>query len=56
MGKRVAVIGAGPSGLAQLRAFQSAKAGGADVPEVVCYEKQAGLGRLVELHVAHRAG
>ena len=28
--KRVAVIGAGPSGLAQLRAFQSAKAKGED--------------------------
>ena len=46
MGKRVAVIGAGPSGLAQLRAFQSAKAGGTDVPEVVCYEKQADWGGL----------
>ncbi len=46
MGKRVAVIGAGPSGLAQLRAFQSAKSGGADVPEVVCYEKQADWGGL----------
>ncbi|MCE2474660.1 MAG: NAD(P)/FAD-dependent oxidoreductase [Alphaproteobacteria bacterium] len=46
MGKRVAVIGAGSSGLAQLRAFQSAKAGGADVPEVVCYEKQADWGGL----------
>ena len=46
MGKRVAVIGAGPSGLAQLRAFQSAKAGGADVPEVVCYEKQEDWGGL----------
>ena len=30
MTKRVAVIGAGPSGLAQLRAFQSAKEKGAD--------------------------
>ena len=46
MGKRVAVIGAGPSGLAQLRAFQSAKASGADVPEIVCYEKQADWGGL----------
>jgi trimethylamine monooxygenase len=46
MGKRVAVIGAGPSGLAQLRAFQSAKDGGADVPEIVCYEKQADWGGL----------
>ena len=46
MGKRVAVIGAGPSGLAQLRAFQSAKAGGAEVPEIVCFEKQADWGGL----------
>ena len=37
---RVAVIGAGPSGLAMLRAFASAKEKGADVPEGVCYEKQ----------------
>ena len=46
MGKRVAVIGAGPSGLAQLRAFQSAKVGGAEVPEIVCYEKQDDWGGL----------
>ena len=39
MSKRVAVIGAGPSGLAQLRAFQSAAQGGAEIPEVVCFEK-----------------
>lgn len=46
MTKRVCVIGAGPSGLAQLRAFQSAAAKGADIPEVVCYEKQADWGGL----------
>ena len=46
MSKRVCVIGAGPSGLAQLRAFQSAKEKGADVPEVVCYEKQPDWGGL----------
>ena len=46
MGKRVAVIGAGPSGLAQLRAFQSAKSGGAEIPEIVCYEKQDDWGGL----------
>ena len=40
MKKRVAVIGAGPSGLAQLRAFQSAAAKGEAIPEVVCFEKQ----------------
>lgn len=43
---RVAVIGAGPSGLAQLRAFQSAKEKGSDIPEVVCFEKQSDWGGL----------
>ena len=46
MKKRVAIIGAGPSGLAQLRAFQSAQAKGADIPEVVCFEKQSNWGGL----------
>ena len=46
MKKRVAVIGAGPSGLAQLRAFQSAKSNGADIPEIVCFEKQSNWGGL----------
>ncbi len=46
MHKRVAIIGAGPSGLAQLRAFQSAAAKGAPVPEIVCFEKQANWGGL----------
>ena len=46
MKKRVAVIGAGPSGLAQLRAFQSAAGKGADTPEVVCFEKQGDWGGL----------
>ena len=44
--KRVAIIGAGPSGLAQLRAFQSAQAKGADIPEIVCFEKQDNWGGL----------
>lgn len=44
MKQRVAIIGAGPCGLAQLRAFQSASASGADIPELVCYEKQANWG------------
>ncbi len=43
---RVAIIGAGPSGLAQLRAFQSAAEKGADVPEVVCFERQEDWGGL----------
>ncbi len=46
MSKRVAVIGAGPSGLAQLRAFQSAKNNGEDIPEIVCFEKQDNWGGL----------
>ena len=46
MKKRVAVIGAGPSGLAQLRAFQSAAQNGADIPDVVCFEKQDNWGGL----------
>ena len=46
MTKRVCVIGAGPSGLAQLRAFQSAAEKGAAVPEVVCLEKQPDWGGL----------
>lgn len=46
MAKRIAVIGAGASGLAVLRAFQSAKAKGIDVPEVVCFEKQEDWGGL----------
>ncbi len=46
MKKRVAIIGAGPSGLAQLRAFQSAQKAGSDIPEVVCFEKQSNWGGL----------
>ena len=44
--KRIAIIGAGPSGLAQLRAFQSAREQGADIPEIVCFEKQRDWGGL----------
>lgn len=43
---RVAILGAGPSGLAQLRAFQSAAAKGEEIPEIVCYEKQDNWGGL----------
>ena len=46
MTKKVAVIGAGPSGLAQLRAFQSAQAKGDEIPEIVCFEKQSNWGGL----------
>ncbi|MGX0976314.1 trimethylamine monooxygenase [Roseovarius sp. MBR-51] len=44
--KRIAIIGAGPSGLAQLRAFQSAATKGAEIPEIVCFEKQDNWGGL----------
>ncbi|NLG45575.1 NAD(P)/FAD-dependent oxidoreductase [Gordonia sp. (in: high G+C Gram-positive bacteria)] len=37
---RVAIIGAGPSGMAALRAFTAAQAAGTEIPEIVCYEKQ----------------
>jgi len=46
MTQRVAIIGAGPSGLAQLRAFQSAAEKGADIPEVVCFERQDDWGGI----------
>ena len=41
---RVAIIGAGPSGMAQLRAFQSAQQKGIEIPEIVCFEKQSDWG------------
>ena len=43
---RVAVIGAGPCGLSQLRAFQQAQSKGAEIPEIVCFEKQSDWGGL----------
>lgn len=44
--KRVAIIGAGPSGLAQLRAFQVAQEQGTEIPDLVCFEKQGDWGGL----------
>lgn len=46
MTKRIAIVGAGPSGLAMLRAFESARRAGADIPELVCFEKQDDWGGL----------
>ncbi len=43
---RVAVIGAGPSGLAVLHSFEQARQRGADLPDIVCYEKQSDWGGL----------
>lgn len=44
--KRVAIIGAGPSGLAQIRAFEALKEKGHSVPEIVCFEKQDNWGGM----------
>ena len=46
MAARVAVIGAGPCGLGLLRAFSLAQSKGAEIPEIVCFEKQAEWGGL----------
>lgn len=44
MTERVALIGAGPSGMALLRALALAEDEGAVVPEVVAFERQADWG------------
>lgn len=44
--KRIGIIGAGPSGLAQIRAFEAAKKKGEEVPEIVCFEKQSDWGGM----------
>lgn len=46
MAERIAIIGAGPSGMAVLRAFESARRKGADIPEMVCYERQKDCGGI----------
>src|SRR5213076_365414 len=46
MASQVAVIGAGPCGLAQLQAFEAARRGGAEVPEITCFEQQSDWGGL----------
>src|SRR5690625_4038726 len=43
---RIGIIGAGPSGLAQLRAFESAQRAGVNIPEIVCFEKQSNWGGM----------
>lgn len=43
---RIGIIGAGPSGLAQLRAFESLEREGKAIPEIVCFEKQSNWGGL----------
>jgi trimethylamine monooxygenase len=44
MSIRVGIIGAGPSGMAQLRAFESARQLGAEIPDIMCFEKQSDWG------------
>ncbi|MFJ6418735.1 NAD(P)-binding domain-containing protein [Paeniglutamicibacter sp. NPDC091659] len=44
MNMRVGIIGAGPSGMAQLRAFEAASKQGAAMPEITCFEKQSDWG------------
>lgn len=46
MTPRVAIIGAGPCGLSQLQAFEQARLKGADIPEILCFEKQSDWGGL----------
>ena len=43
---RIGIVGAGPSGLAQLRAFKKKKKKGEEVPEIICFEKQEDWGGL----------
>lgn len=45
--KKIAILGAGSSGLAQLRAFEAARlAGVKNLSEIVCYEKQNDIGGM----------
>ena len=57
--KRIAIIGAGPSGMAQLRAFQSLNQkdnrSQDSKLEIVCFEKQSDWGGIVELYLENRA-
>lgn len=46
MNFKVGIIGAGPSGLAMLRAFESEQKKGNKTPEIKCYEKQENWGGM----------
>ncbi len=41
---RIALIGAGPAGLAFLRSFAIAEAAGEKIPEIICFDKQSDWG------------
>ncbi|KIA88100.1 NAD(P)-binding domain-containing protein [Kaistella jeonii] len=44
--KRIGIIGAGPSGLAQIRAFEALQDQGYAMPEIICFEKQDNWGGM----------
>lgn len=44
--KRVCLIGAGPAGMCFLYQLEKLRQSGAEVPEVVCFEKQDNWGGL----------
>lgn len=44
--KRIGIVGAGPSGLAQIRAFEALRNEGYDIPEIMCFEKQSNWGGM----------
>ncbi|WP_299734882.1 NAD(P)/FAD-dependent oxidoreductase [uncultured Endozoicomonas sp.] len=41
---KVAIIGAGPSGLSLMLAFRAAQQNGDSIPDIVCFEKQEAIG------------
>ena len=43
---KIIIIGAGPSGAAQMRAFAAARDKGQAIPDIICYEKQEEVGGL----------
>ncbi len=50
---KVGIIGAGPSGLAMLRAFESEQKKGNSIPEIKCYEKQDNWDVGLHLYIIH---
>lgn len=46
MNLKIGIIGAGPSGLAMLRAFESEEKKGNKIPEIKCFEKQDNWGGM----------
>ena len=49
MTAKVAILGAGPCGLAVMHAFEQVRKSGGDIPELVCFEKQSDWGGLWNL-------